>query len=147
MFDILTGKQKILETINATVSHEMRNPLGSIMSQQMRLEELIESLNEKVDRIEDQELKAEIKADLVKLEDCKSVMNASSKQLNYVVNDMLVLAQLNSGKFRQNISRFSIMDAVNEVLLVFKLKAEHTGINVTTNFSNFEEDMQICSDA
>lgn len=147
MFDILTGKQKILETINATVSHEMRNPLSSIMSQQVLLEELIESLNKKVDRIEDQELKNEIKADLVKLEDCKSVMKASTKQLNYVVNDMLVLAQLNSGKFRQNISRFNIVDAVNEVLLVFKLKAEHARINVTTQFSNFEEDMQICSDA
>jgi signal transduction histidine kinase len=147
MFDILTGKQKILETINATVSHEMRNPLSSIMSQQVLLEELLESLNKKVDRIEDQELKDEIKADLVKLEDCKSVMKASTKQLNYVVNDMLVLAQLNSGKFRQNISRFNIVDAVNEVLLVFKLKAEHARINVTTQFSNFEEDMQICSDA
>jgi signal transduction histidine kinase len=32
MFDLLTNKQHILETINATVSHEMRNPLNSISS-------------------------------------------------------------------------------------------------------------------
>lgn len=32
IYDILTGKQHILETINATVSHEMRNPLNSISS-------------------------------------------------------------------------------------------------------------------
>jgi signal transduction histidine kinase len=32
MYDLLTSKQQIIETINATVSHEMRNPLNSITS-------------------------------------------------------------------------------------------------------------------
>ena len=30
--DVLTGNQQMLQTINATVSHEMRNPINSIMS-------------------------------------------------------------------------------------------------------------------
>jgi two-component system sensor histidine kinase/response regulator len=39
------------------------------------------------------------------------------------------------------------VDTVKEVLLVFKLKAEHARINIVTNYANFAEDMMICSDA
>ena len=33
MYDIATGEKKFLQLINATVSHEMRNPINSIKSQ------------------------------------------------------------------------------------------------------------------
>ena len=32
MYDIATGEKKFLQLINATVSHEMRNPINSIKS-------------------------------------------------------------------------------------------------------------------
>ena len=33
MYDIANGEKKFLQLINATVSHEMRNPINSIKSQ------------------------------------------------------------------------------------------------------------------
>ena len=44
-YDVLTGNQQMLQTINATVSHEMRNPLNSIMSQNLKQEELANRLD------------------------------------------------------------------------------------------------------
>ena len=36
MYDIANGEKKLLALINATVSHEMRNPLNSIVSQNIK---------------------------------------------------------------------------------------------------------------
>ena len=36
MYSIANGEKKLLALINATVSHEMRNPLNSITSQNIR---------------------------------------------------------------------------------------------------------------
>jgi hypothetical protein len=33
MYDIAKGEKKLLQLINATVSHEMRNPINSIQNQ------------------------------------------------------------------------------------------------------------------
>jgi hypothetical protein len=33
LYNIVTGEKKLLQLINATVSHEMRNPVNSIRSQ------------------------------------------------------------------------------------------------------------------
>jgi len=45
LMDILTVKQHMLETINATVSHEMRNPINAIHCQNYRIKDLIEQLD------------------------------------------------------------------------------------------------------
>ena len=50
-YDVLTGNQQLLQTINATVSHEMRNPLNSIMSQNLKQEELAKRLDNIVDSL------------------------------------------------------------------------------------------------
>jgi len=49
MCHLLKGHQHTLETINATVSHEMRNPINSILAQVIKLEELTESLEQIID--------------------------------------------------------------------------------------------------
>ena len=46
---ILKGEQHMLQTINATVSHEMRNPINAILCQNLRLEELTDLLQEIID--------------------------------------------------------------------------------------------------
>ena len=41
MYDIATGEKKFLALINATVSHEMRNPLNSISAENIHKKELL----------------------------------------------------------------------------------------------------------
>ena len=49
MCNIANGEKKLLSLINATVSHEMRNPLNSIYSQNLKLDQLNEKLKEFID--------------------------------------------------------------------------------------------------
>lgn len=46
------------------------------------------------------------------------IMHSSTKLLNFVVNDMLAYAEINRGRFRQNLSSFNIQQAVEEVYRV-----------------------------
>ena len=47
-----------------------------------------------------------------------SALESSSKLLNFCVNDMLSLAQINSNKFRKNSSNFDIRKSVEEVMRI-----------------------------
>ena len=44
LLDQQKADNKLLDIINATVSHELRNPLNSILAQNMENEELIEGI-------------------------------------------------------------------------------------------------------
>jgi signal transduction histidine kinase len=46
MYNIANGEKKLLALINATVSHEMRNPLNSIVSQNIKQIQINEKLIE-----------------------------------------------------------------------------------------------------
>jgi signal transduction histidine kinase len=46
MFNRANGEKKLLSLINATVSHEMRNPLNSIYSQNLKQKQLSEKFAE-----------------------------------------------------------------------------------------------------
>jgi len=47
MFKMAEGEKKLMALINATISHEMRNPINSIRSQNL----LQQQLNQKLDEI------------------------------------------------------------------------------------------------
>ena len=51
--------------------------------------------------------------------------------LGFLVNDILDFAQLKSGKFRKDVSFFNIEEAIQEIYLIQKEKAEFMGIEVT----------------
>ena len=46
MYDIANGEKKLLSLINATVSHEMRNPINSMQSQLILQRLLNEKIND-----------------------------------------------------------------------------------------------------
>ena len=46
MCDVVNAEKKLLTIINATVSHEMRNPTNCIMSQNLLQIQLNEQINE-----------------------------------------------------------------------------------------------------
>jgi signal transduction histidine kinase len=49
MYDIAIGEKKFLQLINATVSHEIRNPINSIRCQNLLLKMLNERLSDIID--------------------------------------------------------------------------------------------------
>lgn len=49
MFNRANGEKKLLALINATVSHEMRNPLNSIYSQNLKQNQISENFKELIE--------------------------------------------------------------------------------------------------
>lgn len=69
--------------------------------------------------------------------------------MNFFVNDILSLSQINSSKFRKNISMFDLKSAISEVIAIQKHKAEMLEINLESAFENFSEmhgKILICTD-
>ena len=80
MFNLAMGEKKLLSLINATVSHEMRNPISSIKSQCLQLKMLINKIKEllsntKITSIK--KLKKKLRKIIVELEDSLSILMSS----------------------------------------------------------------------
>ena len=73
--DHIEGKSHILETINATVSHEMRNPINSIISQNIKIEYLVNYLlNTLEENLTLEELKTKVRGVLEELRKSNKIM-------------------------------------------------------------------------
>lgn len=93
LYNIATGEKKLLALINATVSHEMRNPLNSIYSQNIKLIQVNEKLSDLIktfmNKRSDKPLKKRIKRLQKELVESNKMQMSSSKILNFLVNDIL----------------------------------------------------------
>ena len=138
--DFLTGEQQMLQSINAQVSHEMRNPINSILCQNLMLQELSKELDTIIENLEPknvEESKVLLKQLGNKILSSIEIQSSSTKMLKYFVNDMLTLAQIREGKFRKECSNFDIRVAINEIMLFQRQKAESMQINFTCLFKGF----------
>ena len=101
-----------MQNINATVSHEMRNPLNSILSQSMKMKEmlrLIRNLLQDNQRMAKEVMKKEALRFVSEMDESLEIQVSSTKMLDFCVNDMLSFGQLNTpGKFRKNCSLFNV---------------------------------------
>ena len=102
-------------------------------------------LEKDFDEMHQSQVKMELNAILNESCETVKVQDSSSKILCFLVNDILDFAQLKSGKFRKNCQMFNPKDAINEVILIQKLKAEFLGVKLSCIFEGFFNNM-ICSD-
>lgn len=65
MYNVVNGEKRLLSMINATVSHEMRNPLNSIYCQNVKQKEINDQvekfINFEMDSLTDSQLKSRLK--------------------------------------------------------------------------------------
>lgn len=80
-----------------------------------------------------------ISRNLKESKESNDVSNKSTKILGFFVNDILDFAQLKSDKFRQDIQSFDLRQAVQEVNEIQKYKIEQRGIQIKTDYANFEK--------
>ena len=115
----------MLMLINATVSHEMRNPCNSIEGQNIsqglinsKLRAIIkdELLDEK-----HKQLRGKLNVIAREFDSSFQIQNASTKMLKFLVNDILDLAQIRSGKFRKDLHNFDIRKIIKEITLIQKM--------------------------
>eukprot|EP00356_Strombidium_inclinatum_P011678 CAMPEP_0170485268 /NCGR_PEP_ID=MMETSP0208-20121228/4574_1 /TAXON_ID=197538 /ORGANISM="Strombidium inclinatum, Strain S3" /LENGTH=162 /DNA_ID=CAMNT_0010758865 /DNA_START=268 /DNA_END=756 /DNA_ORIENTATION=+ len=134
LFEKVNAENEFLSITNATVSHELRNPLQSILSQNLKvglcLRELIEIVTHKRDlRVAD--VSENLKQVVRMMKVSTKIQESSANIMNFLVDDLLDFSQLNAGKFRQVLSTFNLKEAIDEVLAIQKEKAEMKGISLS----------------
>jgi signal transduction histidine kinase len=96
LFHRANGEKKLLSLINATVSHEMRNPLNAISSQNVNQTDILKRFQEVIDmdlyQLSTKNLRRKLQS--IKDEQVQSLMiqDSSQKLLSFIVNDMLDFA-------------------------------------------------------
>jgi len=94
-------EKDLLSLINATVSHELRNPLNSIIAQNVRKESLYENMLIQLQFLDKQnDVTRRMKSIMEELDDGLEVQNSSCQMMSFLVQDFLDYAQIKSGKFR-----------------------------------------------
>ena len=89
-FDLSKGEKKILQLVNACVSHEMRNPLNSILAQNIKLKGLLASVRRWI--VASGQISADLQAIVSDLEEATQVQESCTKLLTFYVEDLLCMA-------------------------------------------------------
>lgn len=118
-----------------TVSHELRNPLNSIIMQQdsqhVYMKEMKKILGDENSMAHDL-IKCREKIKVIfdeMLESCK-ISKTSSKLMLYNVEDLLDYGQMESGNFRKNIQQFDVKKAIQEIINVQLYKSSDKNIDL-----------------
>ena len=145
LYDMERAHNSVLSMINACVSHEMRNPLNSVIAQNIEKKEIYNQLNELTLALKDGHMTQEKflekhKEMMGKLNSGWKIQYSSANILAFIVQDLLDYAQIKQGKFRKNIQEFNVISAVEDVMLIQQRKAEDNHINFHATFENIKQD-------
>ena len=129
-------EEKILmSTINATASHDTRNPLNAIHTQNLvmnmqvgQIGDLVEMIG--TDNFNPNRFKKRLKGIHHKLTDSLHVNGTSERFLTLMIEDFLDLQQLRSNNFRRINSTFEVCKPVQEVMEIISFKAKHNAIKL-----------------
>ena len=125
---------QILEIVNASVSHELRNPLNSLISQNIKKEALYKNIQKMIETgsMDIPELKNILK----ELFTSNKVQSSSAKVMKYLIQDLLDFAQMKAGKFRKNIQEFDVKDIIDEMMSIEQEKAKNKGVSLHVEYLN-----------
>jgi signal transduction histidine kinase len=90
LYDREKTHSDLLMLINATVSHELRNPLNSLIAQNMEKTALYKELSKEIDKSNlDSITKKKLQVIMEKLNKGKSVQSSSANLMEFLVQDLL----------------------------------------------------------
>ena len=154
LYTEVKAEQSFLTLINATVSHELRNPLSSLIGQIDSLKSLLTSFEQIIHLIKKNGSLKDTGL-VEKLEDIHSGMAQSGKKIfsaakfiDYFVHDILdyTILQKNSENFMKRSSVFDIRHAIDEIIEIESDKIEMKEITVTQHYSGFKNNFMVKTD-
>ena len=118
LYDNQREHSNFLGLVNACVSHELRNPLNSIVAENTLKKKVIEQIYKDIEVIsrDSYELYEKLKLSVNKIMKSVKVEESSTDLMGFLIQYLLDYAQIKAGKFRKNIKKFNIREAVQSVI-------------------------------
>ena len=146
LYNEMKAEQVLLTLINAAVSHELRNPLSSLIGQICVMEDFLTSFNHLLVLIkkEDSQFTRKISPKLQKvfngLQICGKKIVSATQFIDFFVHDILDFSVLNKNdeNFTPNNSVFDIREAIQHIVNIQEDKAKMKQIKVRKLFKGFE---------
>lgn len=136
-------RQQILEMINATVSHELRNPLQAIIGQVQLMEVVFQAILKIMGVLRNapgmKKVYDEIQKCYSDLKVCSDRISSAVKFMDFFVHDILDYAVLQKDVkgFIKNSTFFDVREAIQETIEILEDKARAKNIQIQTQFENF----------
>lgn len=157
LYNEVKAEKKYLTLMNATVSHELRNPLNSLVSGIENMESYYNNLRQillfmknNLDKNIQNVVYERLKLVFEGLETNSTKITSSAKFVDYFVHDMLDYTVLtnssDSSNFTKIISKFDIRNAIKEIYEILEDKASIKEIQVKINYENFDGNYFIKTD-
>ena len=148
LYNEVKAEQQFLTLINATVSHELRNPLASLIGQRDSLKGLLKQLLEVITYCKKKSANnrevIKISGILEKIHEglgvCTKKIVSSSKFIDYFVHDMLDYSILNKEEknFMKSADTFDVRKAIGEIIEIQEDKILMKNLEVEQVYKGFE---------
>ena len=140
MYDQEQAQSSFLALINATVSHELQNPLNSILAQNVEKTNLYQEMSEIVQQMDhgSEDYKKANKI-MEELDIGQHVQESSTSTMFFMVKDLLDFGLIKSGNFQKILSIFDIRDTVRKVNQIQKQQATEHNLELIADFSDLSE--------
>lgn len=147
LYNIERTEKMVQSMVNATVSHEIRNPVNAIHCQNLTLKMLVERIGDLLDSKYDLgKVKKILSIIRNKISNALDINIASERMVHFLVDDFLDLAQLKAGKFRRADRTFAVHEPINEVFDILRCKAVLQMIELNVSYSNVDENLLVRCD-
>ena len=117
LYNEAKAEGSFLTLINAAVSHELRNPLNSLIAQVSTMSEFFDDVIKIIKQLPDSEFKHKLYLMFNSILTCGKKMASATKFIDFFVHDILDYTLLNQSKktFMKNITIFNILTAIKEI--------------------------------
>ena len=118
LYNEVKAEQSFLTLINAAVSHELRNPLNSLIGQIALMNDFLIKLYHIISVVNNEQLKSNLTDIFGSIAQCNKKLRSATKFIDFFVHDMLdyTILQKDQSNFTKQITIFNIQEAINEII-------------------------------
>ena len=140
LYDTSKAEGEFLSLINSTISHEMRNPLNSIINQCKIIYAMctqFKMILTNYSNYIDPQVLEQLKNIYNQMFKGNEIQTSSSNLLLLNVEDILGFAQLKAGKFTKTIKKFNIKRCIEDIISIQFYQAKSKDIEISAEFEGF----------
>jgi len=147
LYNEVRAEQSFFTLMNAAVSHELRNPLASLIGGIETMKTFLENISQII-QTSKSEYSDELQQIYVGMMNCCQKMTSSANIIDFFVHDILDYTILTNDdkNFIKDLSIFDIREAVNQILVIIEDKAIMKKITMKTKYRGFRKRFNVKTD-